>query len=76
MKIIDVTFYGNDSMVIPNFDTIYTYSRNDSVFLFDKFEEEYGLLYDFGATVGDTIEFSTFKTIGLDSTFLAEITEV
>jgi hypothetical protein len=77
VKVIDVTFFGYDSVVVPDFDTLYTFSRNDSVFLYDTYKKEYGLLYDFGAEVGDTIEFSTFDN-GFygDTTFLAEITRI
>ncbi|MEZ5059834.1 MAG: T9SS type A sorting domain-containing protein [Saprospiraceae bacterium] len=61
VKVIDVTLFGYDSMVVANFDTIHTFSRNDSVFLFDKFASDYKLIFDFGVEVGDTIVYPVFE---------------
>ena len=60
VRVIQSDLFGYDSMVVPGYDTMFTFSRNDSVFLYHDYSGEYKLLYDFGAQIGDTIRFATF----------------
>lgn len=62
-------------------DTQYMYSKNDSVFFYEK--GTFHLLYDFGAQKGDTIVLDFFKKAGgdplemiIDSTSTIEINEI
>jgi hypothetical protein len=60
VSVIESDLFGYDSMVVPGYDTLFTFSRNDSVFLFHEYAGQFELLYDFGAEIGDTIWFPTF----------------
>lgn len=60
VSVIESDLFGYDSMVVPGYDTLFTFSRNDSVFLFHDYSGQFELLYDFGAEIGDTIWFATF----------------
>jgi hypothetical protein len=60
-KLIEIDRYWGDSLVKTHF----MYSENDSVFFFK--DDEFHLLYDFGAVAGDTIVLSYFWTANGDS---------
>jgi hypothetical protein len=59
-RMIEVDRYWGDSII----KTHYTYSENDSVFFFK--DDEFHLLYDFGAIEGDTVIIGYYTTASGD----------
>jgi len=67
-KKIEITHYryAGDTL---NRDPLYVYEKNDSVFYYNDQQQKYLLLYDFTASVGDTLLFPTPDTNSIDSIF-------
>ena len=66
-KLLETEGYGNPGKTSFH----YTYSKNDSIFFFNSSDNNFHLLYDFGAIKGDTIVLDGYRTN--DDTFLRMI---